>query len=472
LVDFFGGAEKIDQQNPWFPGPMCGFRCGRRPVVGSMSMHMAIRRPDGMAAFSLIWFGQLVSLVGSAMTQFAIGIWAWQETGAATALALVTFFAFVPGVIVGPFAGALVDRWDRRTVLIGTDLVAGIASILILLLYSLGLLQIWHLYLAGFIAGVAQSFQWPAFSAAITTMVRREQYGRANGMMALAEAASAIVAPILAGLLIGFSGIGFVLAIDVATFLFAVGMMLLIAVPPPAASDPDAQPASLWSDAFFGFRYILARPGLLGLQLTFLVFNLLTAFSFGLTAPMVLARSGDDPQALGLAMTSYGVGGVIGGLVMSLWGGPRRQVYGVLLGMIASGVIGAVFLGFGQSLPFWMVGGVLVALCIPLVNGSNQAIWQARVPADLQGRVFAARRVVAQVAFPLGLILAGPLADLVFEPALREGGALTGSLGWLVGVGPGAGMGLMFVIFGLLSSLAALVSLSVPRIRQVELSSE
>lgn len=433
-------------------------------------MQIALRRPSGMVAFSVVWLGQVVSLIGSAMSQFALGLWAWQATGSATALALITVFFTLPSLVVGPLAGALVDRLSRQMVLVLADLTSGTISLAVLTLYSLGWLEIWHLYIGAAVAGCAQAFQWPAYSAAISTMVPKEQYGRANGMVSLAEPLSAILAPVLAGLLIGFLGIGGVLLIDVTTFLFAVSMLLLVRVPPPARSAEGTATArnSLLADSLFGFRYIWARPGLLGLLCVFLCYNLISAFSFGLFGPYVLARTGGDAQILGAAMSLFGIGGIAGGLAMSAWGGPRRRVDGVLVGLAVASLAGTVVFGLGRSLPAWAAAALITAALVPIINGSSQAIWQAKVPPDLQGRVFAARLLIAQVCFPLGLAAAGPLADLVFEPAMAEGGVLVDLFGGLVGVGPGAGIGLMFVASGLIGAVTSLLGYLVPAIREVE----
>jgi MFS family permease len=404
------------------------------------------------------------------MSSLALGLWAWQESGSATALALMTFFATAPALLVGPVAGALVDRWDRQTVLITTDLVSGLGSLALFALHTLGMLELWHLYAVGALTAAAQSFQWPAYGAAITLLVPKEQYGRANGMVALAEPLSAIGAPALAGLLIGTIGVAGVLAVDIVSFLFAVAMLLLVRVPRPprSAEGAAARRNSLWADSLFGFRYIRGRPGLLGLLGVFLVFNLISACSFGLMAPYVLARSGGDPHILSATMALFGVGGVAGGLAMGVWGGPPRHIDGVLVSMALSGLFGATLMGIGRELPLWAAAIFLTGALLPIATGSSQAIWQAKVQPDLQGRVFAARRMIAQLCFPLGLALAGPMADRVFEPALREGGALAATAGLLVGTGPGAGMGLMFVLAGMLGGAVALSAYLVPAIRNLE----
>jgi len=253
-------------------------------------------RPTGMAAFTIVWFGQVVSLFGSAMTRFAITIWAWELTGEATALSLMLFAAFAPEIILSPLAGALVDRWNRKLVMMLSDLSAGLATVAILVLYANGDLQLWHLWAAGAFAGAFASFQWPAYSAAISTMIPKAQYTRASGMMSLAWSGSGILAPLAAGALIGFLGSGrgliLIMTIDVITFVFAIGALLYIHVPQPSRSEEGQEgQGSLLQESGYGFRYILARPSLLGLQLVFFFGNFLYGLAFALTAPMILARN-------------------------------------------------------------------------------------------------------------------------------------------------------------------------------------
>nr|MBI2905855.1 MFS transporter [Chloroflexota bacterium] len=433
-------------------------------------------RPSGMTAFTVVWAGQVVSLIGSAMTRFALAIWAWEITGQATALALVGFFAFAPEVLFSPLAGALVDRWNRKLVMMLSDLAAGLASVAIFLLYLSGHLQVWHLWAAGAFAGAFAAFQWPAYSAAISTMIPKEHYARASGMMSLADSGSGILAPALAGALIGLlggatrggalNGISAILIIDVATFLVAIAALLLVAVPQPPRTEPVAAGAAgLGSDMAFGFRYVLARPSLLGLQLVFFGGNLMTAIGFTLFAPMVLARTGSNSVLLGTVQSVGAVGGVIGAAALSAWGGPRRKVDGVLFGWAG---IGLCQFTMGLGLPFWYLSNFGAHLAIPSVDGSNQSIWQAKVPPQVQGRVFSARRVVAQVTVPLGLLLSGPLADRVFEPAMKPGGALAGAFGWLVGTGSGAGMALLMMLTGAFVVLVGLLAQAVPAVRNAE----
>lgn len=422
-----------------------------------------------MTAFTLVWSGQLLSLLGSAMTQFGMTLYVFKETERATALALMGFFTFLPLILFSPTAGALVDRWKRKLVMMLSDIAGGTVGLAIFLLYSSGHLQIWHLYLGGFVVGTFQAFQWPAYSAAISTMIPKGQYARASGMMSLAESASQIGAPILAAALLGLIGLQGILLIDITSFAIAILTLAWVHIPQPKTSAEGLQArGSLLQESLFGFRYILARPSLLGLQTVFLFVNLFSNFGFTVMAAMILSRTGQNQLALGSVESAAGLGGVLGGLLLSVWGGPKRKVKGILFGMALGGLLGAIPMGIGQSLPIWMATAFLGSLVTPILNGSNQAIWQAKVPPDIQGKVFSARRMIAWLASPIAMLLAGPAADRLFSPALMPGGAWADTFGPLVGVGPGAGMGLMLVLAGVAEVIVALGAYTIPVIRGAE----
>jgi MFS transporter, DHA3 family, macrolide efflux protein len=432
-------------------------------------MHPSHGLLAGWRGFILIWLGQVASQLGTGMTRFALTIWAYQETGSATALALVAFFSFGPTVLFSPIAGALVDRWNRKVVLILSDLAAGLATVALLVLYASGNLEIWHLFVAGAFASTFEAFQFPAFSAAVTMMLPKEDYARASGMQSLAESIAGIGSPILAGILLVTIGIGGIMVIDVVTFTVAVGVVLIVAIPQPVASAVGAAARStIWRESLFGFQYIWQRPSLLGMQLMFFQSNLFATLSAVLLAALILARTSSNEVVLGTVQSALGVGGLVGGLVLSAWGGPKSRVHGVLGGMILSSLFGTLVLGVARSLPVWLFGAFCVMFFLPIINGSNQAIWQSKVAPDVQGRVFGVRRLIAQITGPLAMLLAGPLADRVFEPAMQPGGALVGIFGGLVGMGPGAGIGLIFVLAALLGALFAAVGYLFPVIRNVE----
>lgn len=416
--------------------------------------------------FLIIWLGQVVSLVGSGLTSFALGVWVFERTGSATQFALIGLAAVLPRVLLSPLAGAIVDRYDRRRVMIFSDVGAGLSTLAVVLLLFTAQLEIWHIYLLAAINAAFGTVQWPAFAATTSLLVSKENLGRANGMVQFGRAASEILAPAMAGVLVGRIRLEGVIFIDVVTFLFAVGTLLLVRFPRPenlAASPP--QRTSLWQDLSLGWRYISARPGLVGLLLFFAVVNFLWGMVGALITPMILNWTSSD--ALGLIISIAGVGMLAGSLIMSVWGGPRRRISGVLNFEMLSGLC---FVLMGLRPSFWLVaaGAFGAHVTIAVVYGSNQAIWQSKVDPQVQGRVFATEQMVARAAAPLAYLLAGPLADRIFDPLLALDGPSTSSLGQILGTGPGRGIGLLFVLMGVIKVAITLIARLNPHLCNVE----
>jgi MFS family permease len=426
------------------------------------------RGPTGLAGFTVVWFGQFISMLGSGMTSFAITIWAYELTGKASALALVAFFSFAPVIAFSPLAGAIVDRVSRKLVMAASDIGAGLATVALLVLQATGHLQLWHLFVTGFLAGALGAFQFPAYSAAVTTMVDKKHYARTSGMLGLADSASGIIAPILGGGLYVLIGLRGIMLVDLATLAVALAALLIVHIPEPKREEIVEATSSLWSDCVFGFRYIIARRSLLGIQLLMLGVNFVSTFGFAVMAPMILARTGNNSVVFGAVEMAGSVGGLAGGAVMALWGGAKRKIHGVLLGMALAG-IGSLLLGVGQGIVAWWVGSFIATfMAVSIVNGSNQAIWQSKVPPAMQGRVFATRRMIAQGMIPVATLSAGFCADRVFEPLMRSGSPTASALGHIVGIGPGAGMGLMLVLAALLRIAISLGGYAFPAVRNVE----
>ncbi len=409
-------------------------------------------------------------MLGSSLSRFALMVWIWERTGEATPLVMVGFFGLLPSLLFGWLIGSLVDRWNRQQVMMAADLTAGLGTVALFVLLSLNQLEVWHLYVVSFIAGSAGLFQYLAYSASVSMMLPKEQYARAGGLISLAEYASKVAAPPLAGLLIGRIGLSGILLIDTCTFLFAVGVLLLVRIPQPEVkADAPEAPRSLLTDALFGFRFIFARPGLLGLAVVLLIFTTTESLGYPLITPMLLARSGGDEVLLGNVQAVLGIGGVVGGLLISAWGGPKRKIHGVLLGLLFTGLLGDALMGLGRTLPVWLLAAICLEIFIPTLLASNQAIWQAKVPPAAQGRVFAARSLMGSAGEAVMFMLTGLLADNLFEPAFMPGGALVNPLGGLFGVGAGSGMALLITISGILCAAAGIIGYSWPRVRRVEI---
>ncbi|HLE90640.1 MAG TPA: MFS transporter [Anaerolineales bacterium] len=371
-----------------------------------------MKSTTGMRGFTILWLGQVVSLLGSAMTWFAFTIWAWEKTGKASALATISFFAFLPAVLLTPLAGAFVDRWNRKLVMLLSDFAAALGTLAIFLIYTFGDLQIWHIYLVSILAGFFTAFQYPAYAAAVTTMLSKEDYTRAEGMLGSARALSGILAPIFAAALLSPIGLNGIMLIDIGTFLFAFSTLLFIHIPQPIQTETGLQSrGTLWQEIVFGFRYIKERQSLRSLTILFMFAGIFLAIGATLMAPLVLSLTRNSETALATVQSTGAVGGVAGGVLLSLWGGTKRRIHNVLVGGAGACLLGILWLGLSHAVLFWAIGSFFFAFFEPFVEGGNIAIWQTKVEADVQGRVFSARHLLVQIPYLFGILFAGYLAE-------------------------------------------------------------
>ncbi|MEG4215632.1 MFS transporter [Microcoleus sp. Pol14C6] len=402
-----------------------------------------------MQKFIQLWLGQTASMIGSAMSGFALTIWIWESTSQATALALLMLFIQLPRILLAPVAGILVDRWNRKFLMGIGDAVSALLTFTILLLYISQNLQIWHIYVAAAINGIFDQLQQLAYSAAIATMMPEKHYSRASSLSFLASYGASIIAPTLAGILYSAIGLSGIFTIDLATFTIAIATLVSVKIPQPAiASNPQPTRPHLLQELSFGFRYIVERPSLLALLVSVSLFWFAHDIGAALYSPMILARTGNNARILGTILSAAGAGGVLGASIVSIWGGPKRRIRGFLLGMAGAGLSKIVF-AFGQALSIWIPAQFCSSFNFPILGSSNEAIWLAKVPPEVQGRVFATRAVIVQLASAIGLLIAGPLADRVFEPAMQPGGFLAAIFGGIIGTGAGAGMALLYAITSL-----------------------
>jgi MFS family permease len=419
-----------------------------------------------MFTFGIVWAGQLVSTLGSGLTSFALGVWIYQQTGSATLFSVNMLVWILPNILVSPLAGVLADRWDRRLVMLLSDTGAGLSSLFIAFVLLTGRLEVWHIYLATFFNSAFSAFQWPAYSAATSLLVPKEQLGRASGMTQASEAISTLITPALAGALYVSIGMPVILIIDIITYLVAVATLLVVRFPaPPPTPEVQAEKGPFWKEALFGWRYIRQRPGLLGLLIVFAGMNFLISLVYPLLTPMLLEMG--SPAMVGYVTSVAGMGALAGTLFLSIWGGPKRRVLGIYTSETLGGFF-ALVTGLRPWIPLIAAAGFGISMMMPISSGCSQAIWQSKVAPDVQGRVFSIRRMIAFSIMPLAYALAGPLAEIFFEPWMSTGGLLSLFLGPLIGNGKGRGMGLMFIIIGLLYMLLAALVLLHPRIRRLE----
>ncbi len=366
----------------------------------------------GMRTFFAIWFGQFVSLLGSQLTGFALGVWVYNQTHSVSMLALVQVALQAPYVVLSPLAGVFADRWNRRTAMIVSDFGAGLSVLVAGVLFLTHHLQAWMVIPINLWMSTFHTLMWPSFTAATTLLVPKEHYGRASGFTQLGEAL-----PAIAGALYVTIQLGNMALIDFASYVFAVLLMLLfVRIPSPARTIQKArEESSLWKEMRFGWDYIMARKGLLALLILFMVYNFLSGVIGPLITPLILDNW--NASTLGFLSTLMGMGMLTGTLVMSAWGGSKRKIFTLLGAALLDGVF-LVAAGLRVSLPLLAVCGFGAMFCGPIINAASQAIWQAKVAPGLQGRVFAFRRTIAMSAGIVAPLLAAPLTDYIFKPAM------------------------------------------------------
>lgn len=422
-----------------------------------------------MQKYLIIWLGEVASTLGSGLTSFALGIWIYEQTDSVSMLTLNALAYVLPHLLFTPVAGVIADRWNRKLVIVVGDTGVALTALVVFLLIVTGNLRIGYVYILTTIAATIGTLQWPAYSAMIPLIVPKQHLGRASALSQASEGLAEMLSPMLAGSLYVLSGVGLkgVLFIDFATFFFSTILLLIVPIPrhKQTIENSATQNTSIVRDMRIGWHYIIERPGLLGLLVYFAVLNFSLELMYPLAQPLLFETT--SPAAAGAAMSQMAVGMFLGIAVMGVWGGPKRRIHGILIPGVLSGLVIATA-GLRPSLMLITIAGFGYYMLLPIIQGSNQALWQTKVAEDIQGRVFAMQDLIASSVRPLALLIVGPLADGVFEPALSEHGRLAGSVGEIIGVGPGRGIALLIIVVGILSTGAAFVAFLHPRIRHVE----
>jgi MFS transporter, DHA3 family, macrolide efflux protein len=421
-----------------------------------------------MRTYTIIWLGQLVSTLGSYMTEFAIKVSAWEMTEQATTLTLMGLFSLISGIFATLIAGSIVDRWNRKVLIVLGDSVSILTTVIIIGLYFSHTLQVWHFYIAEIVTGAFGEIQELAYSTATAMMVPKQHYTRASSMSSVLHYGSVIIAPALAGVLYPHLGLGGIALIDIATFGFAILTILSVAIPQvERSSQSSLTHTQRFAEAFYGFRYLILHRGLLILLGITLLFSFANEVGSALYAPMVLARSDNNTAILGSISAATGLGGLLGAAILIAWKGPKRRMHGLLFAMVGVGASKSFF-GWGQSLLTWVPAQFTSSLSFPLLSSCDTALWWSKVSPKVQGRVFAAHSLIFHVSSILAVLVAGPLADRFFEPAMKPGGCLVPWGGWLFGTTPGAGMALLYALASLCMFVVGMGGLMLRSVRNAE----
>jgi MFS family permease len=419
-----------------------------------------------MKAFLVLWGGQFISAIGTALGGFSLGVWIYERTHSATSFALVAFVGTITMLLLSPVAGAAADHWDRRKLILLADLGSSCTTGTMAFLFFTNLMQPWMVYPIAVLMVTFLAFQGPALGSSVPLLVGRKQLARASGIAQTGRAISQILGPLTAGVLIGWIGYKGVALVDSITYLVAMTAALLIRIPSPPPLEGAAVQRSVRANLAFGWRYLQERKGLVALLVLFGVTNFCMGMVQVLLTPLILSFA--TPVELGTVSSTAAVGVLLGGVTVAIWGVPKRRVLTVL-GVIALQSL-ILFLGGAQpSIPLIALAAFLFMLAIPFALASTQTILQSKVASAVQGRVFAVSAMVSAGSLPLAALLAGPLADKVFGPFLLPGGRLADTpVGHLLGVGPGRGVGLMFICLGILSLITVGLSALNPRLRNLE----
>src|SRR5918994_1038622 len=359
--------------------------------------------------FFTFWIGQALSLFGTQLVQFALVWWLTETTGSATVLATSTLVGVLPNLFLAPVAGVLVDRWSRRTIMIASDGAVALATLALAVDFALGAVQVWHVYLALFVRAAVGTFQFPAAQASTSLMVPPEQLARVGGLNQMLQGGMIIIAPPIGALLLGVLPMPAVLAVDVLTALLAVGTLTVIAIPQPGR--PSAK-APFWSEMRAGLRYTSRWPGLMAILVMATAINFFLIAATSLLPILVTKHFGGAAMHLASLSSAFGIGIVAGGMALGVWGGFRRRMQTSLTGLIGLG-LGFLLLGLTPATMFWMALAttVLAAVMSSMANGPLMAVLQTTVAPAMQGRVFTLMVSMATAISPLGLAVAGPVAD-------------------------------------------------------------
>lgn len=408
--------------------------------------------------FLVFWISQSISQLGSGVTSFALIIWVYKQTNSAMSVSLMTFFLYLPYIVVSIFAGAFIDTHKKKRIMLWSDSIAAICSLGVLILLLYRRLEIWHIYIVNGIVGFMNAFQSPTEAVAIGMIVPKENYVKANGMRSFSDSLLTAVTPMMAGLISSFSGLKGVILVDLITFIFAyVALLFFVSIPEELEKIPEKQKYVLygWKD---GLIFLINHRGILYIIISMASMNFFSRLTYeNILSPMILARSGGNDTILGVVNGILGVGGIIGGLIVSFKKLATDNLKLIYYSAAFSFLFGDILMGIGRSGLEWSIAAIAASLPIPFISVGQNMIMYNTIPKQMQGRVFAVRNAVQYCTIPAGILLGGFLADHVFEPFMNSNHVLALCLQKIVGNGVGSGMAVMFLCTGILGFLTSVL---------------
>ncbi|MDT9719994.1 MFS transporter [Paenibacillus sp. ClWae2A] len=416
--------------------------------------------------FLVVWFGQLISMIGIGLTAFSLGVYAFEKTNTATSVALITLFTFLPNILLRPIGGVLADRFDRRTMMIIGDLGSAAGLIFILSIMLTGDIQLWHIYVGVAFSSVFSALQSPAYKASATDLLDKDQFSKGSGLVQLAESSKFLFSPIIAGILLSITTIEVILVINILTFLVAILAVLVIRKSMKVERE-DREGKNWITDIQEGWREVVTNKGVLLLVVIISLVTFYLGFLETLIGPMLLSFT--DAKTLGTFQSVSAIGMLISSLCIGIFTITKRYASVLVMGLILCGLSFSL-LGISTNIYFIIFAGFLFLSSLPFVNMSADVLVRNNIANDKQGRVWGIIGILSQLGFIIAYSLAGFLADHVFNPLLMEGGALASSVGQIIGTGPGRGIAFLFIIAGLFVILIAIITSRLKMIKSLEQS--
>lgn len=407
--------------------------------------------------YIIFWLSQALSQLGSSMTTFALVLWAYRQKGTAMTVSLMTFFNYLPYIILSLFVGTFVDNHSKKRIMLVSDSIAAICSLAILCLSTGNALRIWHIYLVNLIIGLAGAFQEPASDVALGKVVPKEKLEQVSGMNSFSDNLVAVLSPVFAASLFAWGGLELILAIDLTSFLFAF-LILLFVLKIPEDKPQKAEKKSVFAGCKEGFCYLRQHNGIFLVMISMAVLSFFSRLTYeNILSPMILSRSANDNVTLGIVNAVMGIGGILGGIIVSSGKVKANSAKMIYISAMLSFLLGDIMMGLGRNVIAWSAAGLAASLPIPFINAGQLVILYRNVPEDMKGRIFAVRNAIQFGSIPLGILLGGLLADYVFEPFMRTQGPAVLALQRLVGKGAGSGMAVMFLCTGILGASSSFI---------------
>ena len=418
-------------------------------------------------SFLLLWGSQTVSQLGTAMTDYAVIIWVYSRKGTASSVTLLTVCTFLPTIFFRFLAGSVVDRWNKKRIMLTADALAACGTLAVFVLHSADVLQIWHLYVINFLLSLMNAFQEPASFVAVSMLVPKEHYTRAGGLQSFGGAAVSILAPALGAILLASGGLDLVLVIDLATFAAAFLVLLfMIRIPEPERQETKEEPFS--ETCLAGIRYLKEHTAILRITMFLAVINFLAKLgNDGMLSPFILGRTGNNQPVLG-AVESFVAAGLLDGSLIATMTKPAKKRIPLIF--ITTGCIfaGNIIQSLTSQPWLWCAAAFGSYLMAAVMNVNLDTLMREKVPMEMQGRVFSAKSTLQNFTIPPALLLGGLLADTVFEPFMLADSPMQRALSGFFGAGKGSGIGLMFFIIGIAGMVISFTRLRKPVYRELD----